>query len=367
MKHSYLLAGITSGKLSRLLSKYGFSISPKIAFRIIFLIQGSLWASVFKRVERRKLKKKLEAFEMPNDPIFIVGHWRTGSTLLHQLMSLDDQLVAPTMFQVSVPDSFLVSEKYYKPVMTRMMSQKRPMDNVALGFNEPQEDEYALIKLAPDSPLEKLIFPQNKKYFLLDYEDFIPSENALKIWKKALHIFCKRLSYPAGKMVLLKNPFHSMRIPLLLEMYPNAKFIHIHRHPYKVVPSTIHMWNIVSKENKLKGKKVSLQMEDVVAVLSRMLSEIRLRFEFIPENAKAEIYFSELENDPVVSLKNIYNKLELDYTPEFEKKLKEHLKQMKFYQKNNYELSQKDKITIRNSLKAYFEYYNYKDKVEIKL
>ncbi|MEE4259688.1 MAG: sulfotransferase [Bacteroidales bacterium] len=359
MKHSYLLLGITSGKLSRLLVKNGFSFTPKIIFRIFFLAQSSLWASIFKRSEKRKLKKKLEKYEMPEDPVFIIGHWRTGSTFLHQLMSLDDQLVAPTVFQVSVPDSFLVSEKYYKPVMTRAMRPKRPMDNVALGFYEPQEDEYALVKLAPESPLEKLIFPENKTYFLKNYDDFMPSDETREKWKNALYNFCKRLSYPSGKRVLLKNPFHSMRIPLLLEMFPGAKFIHIHRHPYKVVPSTIHMWKIVSKENKLKSKKLGFEVQDVVFVLNRMLSTIRQQMNLIPQDAKAEVHFRELQNNPVETLKQVYHQLGLNYSPAFDAKLNARLSDMKLYQKNNYELSETDKKIIKNGLKEHFEHYNY--------
>jgi hypothetical protein len=314
---------------------------------------------MFKRSEKRKLKKNLAQFEMPSDPVFIVGHWRTGSTFLHQLMSLDDQLVVPTVFQVSVPDSFLVSEKYYKPVMTKMMSPKRPMDNVALGFYEPQEDEYALIKLAPGSPLEKLVFPGTDSYFLLDFDDFIPSENALEDWKKALSNFCKRLSYPKGKRVLLKNPFHSMRISLLRDMFPKAKFIHIHRHPYKVVPSTIHMWDVVSKENKLKNRKLNFEVQDVVAVLNRMLSTIRQQMKSLPQDAKAEISFRELQNDPIATLKQVYHQLGLKYTTEFDAKLKARLSETKFYQKNNYVLTETDKEIIRNGLREHFEHYIY--------
>jgi len=159
MKHSYLLVGISSGKLFKLLTRNGFSLHPRYLFRILFLTQGAFFASIFNRIEKWKLAKQLKNYSMPDDPIFIIGHWRTGSTLLHQLMALDENLVTPTVFQVSTPQSFLISEKYYRPVMTKAMKPTRPMDNVKLGFDEPQEDEYALIKMTVDSPLEKLIFP----------------------------------------------------------------------------------------------------------------------------------------------------------------------------------------------------------------
>ncbi len=357
MQHSYLLAGISSGKLFRLLARNGFSLYPKYLFRILFLTQGSLFASIFNRLENMKLAKKLKNYSMPDDPIFIIGHWRTGTTLLHQLMALDEKLVTPSVFQVAAPGSFLISEKYYKPIMSKVMKPTRPMDNVKLDVSLPQEDEYALIKLTLDSPLEKLIFPKNKKYFLLDAADFYPMK--IDQWKNAFGNFCHRLSFTTRKRLLLKNPFHSMRIPLMLEMYPNAKFIHIHRHPFEVVPSTIHMWNIVGKENVLKGKFAKPKLEDVVTVLDRMLIYIREKLEFIPQNARVEIGFSELEKDPVLTMKIIYNKLELNFSQEHEVRIKEWLLKEKSYKKNKYELAETEKETIINRLEKHFIYYNY--------
>jgi LPS sulfotransferase NodH len=357
MKHSYLLAGITTGKLCRLLGRNGFSLSPKMLARVLFLLQGSVWASVFKRTERRKFKKQLEVYKMPADPVFIIGHWRTGSTYLHQLLALDDKLVTPNVFQVSAVDSFLVSEKYYKPVMTSMMHPTRPMDNVPLGFYEPQEDEYALIKMTPDSPLEKMLFPKNDSYFLNGYKDFYPQNPAA--WKKLFYNFCLRLSFIDGKRVLLKNPFHSMRLPLLREMFPEAKFIHIHRHPYAVVPSTIHMWHIVGNENKLKNKSSKYRVDEVSEVLNRLLAYVQRHLKDIPEKNKVEISFEELETDPAGTVKKIYGKLNMTPAPGFEQKLADKIALTKSHRKNKYTLTEQNKEIIKKTLGKHFIYYNY--------
>jgi LPS sulfotransferase NodH len=294
---------------------------------------------------------------MPDDPVFIIGHWRTGSTYLHQLLALDDKLVTPNVFQVSAVDSFLVSEKYYKPVMTSMMQPTRPMDNVPLGFYEPQEDEYALIKMTPDSPLEKMLFPKNGEYFLNGYKDFYPQNPEL--WKKMFYNFCLRLSFIDGKRVLLKNPFHSMRLPLLREMFPNARFIHIHRHPYAVVPSTIHMWHIVGNENKLKNRSSKYSVEEVSEVLNRLLAYVQKHLKDIPEGNKTEVSFDELENDPAGTVKKIYKELNMIPASGFEQKLDEKIAQTKKHKKNEYTLSEQDKEIIKNTLGKHFIYYNY--------
>lgn len=360
MKHSYLLAGITLGKFIGMLTRNGFTFYPAYFFRLLFLLQNGIWASLFKLKEKKKFKQLLKDYPVPTNPIFIIGHWRTGSTFLHQLLSFDDQLAAPSVFQVSIPDSFLVSEKYYKPVMSRMMGAHRPMDRVKLGFDEPQEDEYALLKLAPDSPLEKLIFPVQDEFFLNNYKDFFPKKQHLEKWKKAFIYFIKKLSYKTGKQIILKNPFHSLRIPLLNEMFPDALFIHIHRHPYEVVPSTLNMWNIVGKQNRLKKKWKEPEIGDIINLLDRMYSKVQNDLNEIPKDKYYEIEFSKFENDPIGQLNIMYDHLGLTFSDEYIAGLKEKLKQLKAHKKNKYVLSETDRILIKEKLNKHFVYYNYK-------
>jgi omega-hydroxy-beta-dihydromenaquinone-9 sulfotransferase len=357
MKHSYILAGTTSGKLVKMVLKNGISLNPKLLFRLIFLMQSGVWASIFKRREKIKFGKALSNTPVPKDPIIIIGHWRTGSTLLHQLMSLDKNLIAPSVFHVSLPDSLLVSEKYYRPVMSRMMSPTRPMDNVKLGFDEPQEDEYALLKLTTDSPLERIIFQNSKGYFLKNYKNFNP-ENT-ENWKEGIRQFCQKLNFATNKRIVLKNPFHSLRIELLKEVFPEAKFIHIHRHPYKVVPSTINMWNIVARQNRLKGKWQEPTVHEIAEVLNDMLIHIRQKLSVLPSGTWSEVNFETFEKDPLNSLKKIYAEIGLEYTLDFEEKVQAYLSGLNNYKKNVFPLSDEDKKRIHEAMGAHFNYYHY--------
>ena len=358
MKHSYILAGTSFGKLSELFIRNGISLHPKLLLRTLFLLQNTLWASIFKRREIAKYRKVLKDHPVPDDPIIIIGHWRTGSTYLHQLLNLDDNLVTPSVFQVSVPDSFLVSRKYYKPVMTAMLEQNRPMDNVKLGFDEPQEDEYALFKLTIDSPLQHVIFPKSKDYFLKRYDNYEPNDKGS--WTNAIKQFCKKLTFESGKRIVLKNPFHSLRIELLYEIFPKARFIHIHRHPFNVVPSTINMWNIVAKQNKLKGKWYEPKIEDVAGVLNNMLDKIREDLTKLPKGSFCEVLFESFEKDPVNSLKKIYSEIGMDFKNDIEDKVIAYVSQLKTYKKNKYSLSEDEKELIRKMMTNQFNYYNYK-------
>ncbi len=341
MKNSYLLAGIkTSNLISMIIRNKGFSI--KYFPRILFLLNAGLWSSVFAFVERFKYKQKLSTFKYESKPVFIIGNWRTGTTFLHQLLALDPQFTAPTVYQVSNPDHMLVSEKYYIPIMTKVLGKTRPMDNVKIGADEPQEDEYALLKLCKNLPLEKLIFPKSDTCFLENKNNFLPENE--KRFAEALKLLEKKIVFLTKKRVVFKNPFHSLRIPLIRKTFPNAVFIHIYRNPKDVLPSSVNMWNIVGKQNILKGKRKNLDIKTILNTYKNIILTVRKEFELLNNSQKAEIQFEELEQDPTTSIKKIYNKLNIEFTPLYEKKINEFCNKIKGYTKNKYQISKEEKI-----------------------
>jgi hypothetical protein len=212
-------------QLFRLLCRNQVDLNPKTLFRIVFLLQSACWSSFFSWIEKARYAKVLKNTPVPDNPIFIIGHWRTGSTFLHQLMTLDPDLCAPSLFQVAVPDSFLVSYPYYRPIFKQVVSEHRPMDQVKIGMDEPQEDEYAIYRMTNYSPLENLVFPKSKAYFLNHGSPFLPAGEQLVRWKTDVQDFYRKLFFKSGKRIVSKNPFNSFRIKALYEMFPNARFI----------------------------------------------------------------------------------------------------------------------------------------------
>jgi len=342
MKHSYLLAGIKLSHFFRLLRRNELSYRPKYLFRVLFLLQGGVWSSFLSSLEKKRLREKVKNFQPPDDPIFIIGHWRTGSTYLHQLLNLDERFASPTVFQVSVPDNFLVSRRYFKPIMTRMLESVRPMDQVKLGFDEPQEDEYAILKMSMHSPLEKLIFPKNQSYFLSGYSTFVPDTTQLNAWIDSFKLFYTKLVFQYKKRILFKNPFHSLRIELLKKMFPNAYFIHIYRNPYVVIPSTRHMWRIVGRQNCLRQYHSDPPFSEVIAVYKTMMNNIRKSLDSLPENSYSEVKFEEFEADPLHVLKTLYDQMGLTFSSEQEQVILNFLRQNKDYRKNRYTLSEEE-------------------------
>ena len=359
MKDSYLTAGIKLDQLFRLLRRNQLTYNFRTIFRLVFLMQSACWSSFFSWVEKARYLKILKNSPVPEDPIFIIGHWRTGSTFLHQLMNLDPDLCTPSLFQVAMPDSFLVSYPYYRPIFKQVVSEHRPMDQVKIGMDEPQEDEYAIYRMTNFSPLENLVFPKSASYFLNHGSPFLPSGDQLVKWKKDVKEYFKKLHLKNGKRIVSKNPFNSFRIKVLYEMFPKARFIHIVRHPNCVVPSTIHMWNILRTQNSMNGNGSHPDFSEVVGVLKNLIETIEKDCKGLPAGTMVQIRFEDLETSPVEALKGVYRELGLPFSEMFQDRIKEFMLQNKAYKKNIFSLTEEEKSVIAREMENQIKSCNY--------
>lgn len=359
MKDSYLTAGIKLDQLFRLLQRNKISFTLKNLTRLSFLFQSALWSSFFSLIESVRFSKVLKNSPAPDNPIFIIGHWRTGSTLLHQLLNLDPQLTAPTLFQVAVPDSFLTSYPYYRPLFKRIIADHRPMDQVKIGMNEPQEDEYAIYRITSYSPLEKLVFSNTGTYFLNHGTTFLPSGEGIEKWKYDIKGFYAKLYFKTKKRIVSKNPFNSFRIKILSEMFPSARFIHIVRHPDDVIPSTINMWDIVQRQNQLTNPVKCPDFKEVAAFLKKLLTTIETDRKQLSPEQYVETRFEDLEQDPIAELTKIYQFLEIQFTDEFATNIKRFLHENADFRKNDFSLTLTEKEIIRECFSQHMIKYDY--------
>jgi hypothetical protein len=274
-------------------------------------------------------------------------------------MSLDANLKAPTLFDVAIPDGFLSSYKFYKPIMQFMVSKHRPMDMVKMGIDEPQEDEYAIFRMTDFSPLERLIFPETPGYFLMTCDSFLPVEEKRGEWEKSFLLFFKKLYYRSGKTIVSKNPFNSLRINEIRKIFPEARFIHIYRHPFKVIPSAINMFHIIQNQNCLNNYGTKPTITEVSEVFDKIMTVIRRDLSALPQESYHEIRFEDFESDPIQSLKSIYQTLKFEFSDEFEKKVRVYLSEVKDYKKNEFHLTEEEKNTISATLEHHMKYYRY--------
>ncbi len=293
-------------------------------------------------VARRRLR---------TDPVIIVGHWRTGSTYLHELLTFDTSLKAPSTLQCTCPIAYPVSRFLIEPFMMLTTRGKRPMDNVRIGPQTPQEDEFALFRLTGFSPLSAFLFPHKSGKCFLHEIPFLPiNDDHLDKWKSALVHFVKMVQGRNNRRVVLKNPFNSLRIDFLRQIFPDATFIHINRNPESVIPSTLHMWSILGQQNSLKGIWQNPSMEETVAFYNHFDSELRSRLKSVPKEKQLEVSYEALEHDPLSVLVDIYKTIEYEPSEFLKKRWLRSFAASKKYKKNNFALTKAERNAIRNEL-----------------
>ncbi|MEL6257254.1 MAG: sulfotransferase, partial [Bacteroidota bacterium] len=177
-------------------------------------------------------------------PIYILGHWRSGTTHLHNLLNIDGSFLSPNTFQAAFPHNFM-AEKWLAPILDQMGPGVRLMDQMKMVMASVQEEEIALASLGAPSSYLAIHFPRNAE----KYRSFVSFEKASgrdkQTWIKKYSWFLQKFQSLRGdhRSLVLKSPAHTARIPMLLKLYPDARFIHIHRNPYETIRSTLHLYD----------------------------------------------------------------------------------------------------------------------------
>ena len=303
--------------------------------RKISMVIASL--AVFRALQRLILKFKIKDVELKDDaPIFVIGHWRSGTTHLHYLLSQDDRYTHLSSFQAFFFNMSFTTKWFFKPILKIVMPKTRPQDNVKVDADAPAEEEHALVNITKMSGMHLFFFPKNKLNFdkYNCFEEI--SSNELQEWKAIYSNMLKQIEVfnKADKKLVLKNPHNTGRIKVLQEMYPNAKFIFIHRNPYDVFRSTITLYERAVKTQFLQEFSEEELNELVLYCYEKMMSKYIENRNLIPANNLIEVGYDELIDHPIDELERIYNQLSLGEFQRAKPKLSLYLKTLKAYKVN---------------------------------
>jgi hypothetical protein len=305
------LMGLSVGGWLALLSDNQFAIGPRYWSRAVVITLLSLFNSTAGLIERVRFGPAIAAAR-PVAPIFILGHWRSGTTLLHNLLALDARFAAPNLFETMFPNGFMVTERWQAGLWSRLVPDTRLIDNMKLGTDMPQEDELALAILTRHSPYMGHSFPRRWAHYMryLDFRDVEPAER--KEWQRGLLDFMRKLTvHRNGKTLLLKSPPHTARIPMLLELFPDARFIHIHRNPYRVFQSNLHMLTEGLPLAKMQSGDLPAPEDFVIERYNRLHDAYFADRGLIPAGHLIDVRFEDLAADPVGTLERVYRALDL--------------------------------------------------------
>jgi hypothetical protein len=344
----------------KLLNENKFSIDAQYWHKAFNLTIRSCFNSFYQRQENKKYGSTLRQTSLDQSPIFIVGHWRSGTTLLHNLMCQDPQLCFLNLFQAYNPHTFLHLEPIITPRMAGSRTEKRPMDNMEVRFDSPAEDEFALAILSLRSPLLSWSFPRREQYYDQDLTFQNVPRQRIEQWKNSLLLLCKKITLKNQRRIIFKSPAHTARIKLLLEMFPEALFIHIHRNPYSVFLSTRKLYDTALPGLYLQQPKLDQINEGILRRYRLMYDAFLEQVNLIPKENYVEICFEDFENDLIGTIKNIYKNLNLPGFEAARPGLQNHVTSIKHYQKNVHpELQGTLKEQIAAQWRRYFDQWNY--------
>jgi hypothetical protein len=343
-----------------LLWRNRFAVGPTrigMAFLMLFFFAPINFALGL--IQKLRYGREIARTEIREQPIFVIGHWRSGTTLLHELLTLDDRHTFPSTYDCFAPHHFLISTRVTPALVRRFSPKQRPQDNMPLELERPQEDEFALCNLGMPSPYLTIAFPnrppQNQEFLTL--EDVPPED--LARWKRTLLWFLKCVTLRDPKRIVLKSPPHTARIRVLMDLFPDARFVHIVRDPYVLFPSTVTLWKRFYKRYGLHVPKYAGLEDHVFETLNRMYDAFERAREFIPPGHLCQVRFEELVADPVGQVRQIYQELGLADFDRVLPTLQEYVAAHAGHQPNRYEISAETRAEISRRWRPYIERYGY--------
>jgi len=342
-----------------LLARNRFAVHPSLWYVAGITTGVSFGHTVLRWLQHGQYGRRIAATRIDRPPIFIVGHWRTGTTMLHEWMILDERFTFPNTYQCLVPGHLLLTEKFFRRWMNWLLPDRRPMDNMEVGWGRPQEDEFALGLLGAASPYADIHFPNRPPLDPASLSlDGLPPRR-LAEWRRIFRRYVQTLTFRDPRRLVMKSPPHMARIPHLLELFPGAKFVHIMRNPYAVFSSTVNLWKKLYTKHGLQKPDFAHLEERVLKTFTQMYSHFEDGRKCVPEGQFHEIRYEELVADPAGQMGALYERLDLGGFAEYLPRLEESLRRNAGYEVNRWKLDADSRAKVRGHWGEVIDRYGY--------
>jgi hypothetical protein len=216
------------------------------------------------------------------------------------------------------------------------------MDNLMVNPSSPEEPEHAICNLLPYGFFHGLCYPRR----LMDYFNksvLFKGNEGMKIrnrWEKTYLSIIKACTYGnKGRQLIIKNPPDTARIPNILNIFPNAKFIFIYRNPYVMFPSIKKFYTSYITDWTLYDYSFDSLDDSIFSIFSQMIDKYLEDRDTVPIGNLVELKFEEFESDPIKELENIYYQLGINGFEQARVNFESYIISQKNYKKNVYSLN----------------------------
>lgn len=352
------LSGANLGTLAKVVGRSGLPSKP-LSATAIGLAALARWP--FSTAERLVMESRLPAAADLSAPVFILGHWRSGTTHLYNIMCKGEAWGFVPPVATGLPWDLFGLARVFNSVLERALPEHRYIDNIPVTPDSPQEDEIAVANMSDLSFYHGIYFPRT-------FADHIRrglffdgcSDDEIDKWKERFTYLLRKLyMYQDDKPLLIKNPVYTGRVALLREMFPQAKFIHIHRNPYEVFASMRNFYAKLLNQFALQNYEHVDIDETILSVYDRMMHTLERDTAGLPEDVYLEMRYDELDHRPMESVERIYSTLAL---PDFEMarpKFETYLASVESFKKNKFAYSDEAAAKVEGRWRYFVDKWGY--------
>ena len=319
-----------------LIREYG-GVQPRYWGRLAGILATSSLTAPLRLAERLRYGRRVARTEIRRPPVFIQGFARSGTTHLHNLMAHDPGLGYVSTLQAFAAPFFLISRGWLDRLIAGRLPSKRPMDNVAVSLDLPQEEELALAAASRLSSVHHLSFPGRASEIVAKMGAMRLTEAEMREWTDCyLHVLRKATLASDGRRLVLKTPANLGRTDRLLQLFPAAKFVFVVRNPYVVFPSAMKLYRTVIPMYRLQDVDWDVIEASVFSNYVDMTRRYMRDRASIPKGNLIEVRFEDIEADAMSVLERVYRELGLPGWERARKPVAEYLGTLSGYRKNRY-------------------------------
>ena len=338
----------------------GNRIHPKYYKRVPITVLLLTISSLFHWIDRLIFKKKVKQFVFKEPPLFIIGHWRSGTTLLHNLLTKDPTTGYTTTYQSGFPNN-LKSKWLFKTFMQIFMPDERPGDGMKIAVNLPQEDEYAMSNITFRSFYHYFYFPSSYRFLYKEYVRFESvSEKGKEVWKRQYQgMVIKALINSHGSRAILKNPVNTGRMLKLSDIFPEANFIFIVRNPVIVYLSTKKFYSQLFPTLNLEKFNVedisNLVLEVYVELMQDYLSDKKQ----LSSGRLLELRYETLVEEPLKEMESLYKEFGFSGFQDLKPALEDYIDTLQGHKSDSYTMEKKELDRVMDHVGFAMKHWNY--------
>ncbi|KAF4409548.1 MULTISPECIES: sulfotransferase [Streptomyces] len=264
-------------------------------------------------------------------PVFVIGFLRTGSTLLHNLLGRHEALHSPLLWELAHHTDAVRSPDRHDELRDRAQGYvddyyRKAPELPAVHFidaGRPDECHRLLANTFHSMVLEM-------RYRVPSYGDWLHRQDLAEPYRRHREQLQVLMSLhrdaDGGQPVpVLKCPFHTWFLDSLVQAYPEARFIHLHRDPVEVVGSTASLCRVLrgARSDHRELTEIGAQWFTRITGLSRRLAESR--DDLIGGRPVLDLPYRQLVGDPQEAMRRICAFLEIPYSERFRAAVSDHL------------------------------------------